>query len=92
MTESQIQKKIIDYLESIGAYVVKIITCNRSGVADILVCLKGVFLAIEVKAPGGRVAPLQKHHQKLVNDSGGHSIIAYSVDDVREWLKSLELV
>lgn len=82
MTEQKIQKKIIDYLDSLGAYVVKIIKCNRSGVADILVCFKGHFIAFEVKAPKGKPSPLQLYHQKLVRDSEGHCAIVYSVDEV----------
>lgn len=82
MSESQIQKKIIDYLESLDAYVVKTIKCNRAGVADIIVCFRGHYIAFEVKAKGGKVSPLQLHHEQLVQESGGHSAVVYSVEDV----------
>ena len=40
-TEQQIQKQIITYLQSLGGYVVKVITANHSGVADVHCCLNG---------------------------------------------------
>lgn len=49
MKEQDIQRKIIKYLESVGAYVVKVVASNKSGTPDILACYRGIFLAIEVK-------------------------------------------
>ena len=82
MTEQQTQKKIIDYLESLGAYVFKTIKVNRAGVADIICCIGGMFVAFEVKAAKGKPSPLQLHHEQLVIGAGGYSAVVYSVEDV----------
>lgn len=89
MLESAIQTKIIKYLEGQGAYVARVITAGKAGTADLLVSYRGHFIAVEVKTPKGRVAPLQEYHQGLVKKAGGISIIARSVDDVKLLLTSL---
>jgi Holliday junction resolvase len=90
MNEQDIQRKITKWLEKEGAYVVKVIQANRAGVADILCCWKGQFVAIEVKTPRGRVAPLQEYHASLVVKAGGVSMVARSLDDVREFLSGCQ--
>ncbi|WP_193210372.1 PDDEXK family nuclease [Aliarcobacter butzleri] len=49
MKESEIQKKIIQYLNKIGAYTIKTISTNRNGCPDVICCLNGRFIALEVK-------------------------------------------
>lgn len=86
MSESKIQKEIIDYLEDKGHYVIKIIRANKSGVSDLAVCYNGKFIAIECKATGKKknVTELQKFHLDLVRRSGGKAFVADSVWDVIE--------
>ena len=59
MKESDIQKKIIDHLHSVGAWTVKTIRCNKAGVPDILACLDGKFISLEVKTNIGKTSPIQ---------------------------------
>jgi len=73
MKESQIQKKIINYLEQEeGAYVVNGIY-TKEGVPDLVVCIRGKFLAIEVKTPGTstNVSPLQRWNLDRIEEIGG---------------------
>jgi Holliday junction resolvase len=86
MNESEIQKEIINYLESNRYYVVKVIRANKNGVPDILFCKDGKFCAIEVKAKGKKsnVSELQKVHIHLINASGGKAIVADCLYDVME--------
>ena len=81
MTEQAIQRAIIKALEKEGAYVVKIITANRAGVADVVGSYQGRFFAIEVKAERGVVAPLQEYHGQKVLESGGLWGVARSVKE-----------
>lgn len=85
-SEQQVQKEIVEYLESQNYYVVKIVRANKSGVPDILFCKDGKFCAIEVKRKGKKwnVTELQKLHLKLINDTGGKAIVADCVWDVME--------
>jgi len=82
MKESQIQKQIIDYLDSIGAWTVKVMVANKVGCPDLLACVDGVMLAVEVKAPGGVVAPIQQYNLDKITKAGGVAIVARSVADV----------
>lgn len=93
MKESKVQKDIIDYLHSIGAWTVKTIQCNKSGVPDILACYDGKFVALEVKRDEGarqnETKPLQKRTIKQINSSGGIAAVVISVKEAKECLQSL---
>ncbi len=65
---------------------------GRIGTPDILVCLKGRFIGIEVKSPTGRVSPKQAEVIAAINDSGGFAIVARSVFECREILRQEGLV
>ena len=87
MTEQQIQRKIIKWLEHNGYWVVKTIQCNKRGVPDILACSPlGEFIAIEVKTPEGKVSDLQHFQIEKINYIGGTAFVARSVEDVKHEL------
>lgn len=50
---------------------------QKSGIPDILCCINGTFVAIEVKASNGRPSELQKLNVKRINKSGGIAIFLY---------------
>jgi hypothetical protein len=52
------------------------------GSADLIGCYAGRFLAIETKAPGGRLTKEQAAFRDAVQRTGGVWILARSVDDV----------
>ncbi len=103
MLESKRQKKVIDLLHSLGAWTVKVIQANKSGVPDIIACVPmtkeevlelfkdrdviGVFVAPEIKQPGGVTSALQKRNIKHINRAGGISASDItSVEDMKELL------
>jgi Holliday junction resolvase len=88
MKEQDVQKKIINYLESLGAWTVKTISTNKRGTPDVLACLNGRFIAIEVKAKGkmSTVTPIQKYQLDLIDKSGGIAIAADSLEKTKEIL------
>jgi hypothetical protein len=56
---------------------------GRKGSADILGCLPGGrFLAIEVKAPGGRLSPGQREFLETIKQQGGMAVVAKSYRDI----------
>ena len=89
MTEQQIQRTMINWLESEGYYVVKVISANKSGVPDLLVCVEGKFVGIEVKRPEtkGRVSKLQAHNLSKIRDCGGIATVSWSLDDLKEFIE-----
>jgi hypothetical protein len=62
---------------------------HQQGKSDILGALKpsGRFLAIEVKRPGGKPSEAQLRFLQNVQENGGISILAYSLEDVIVALK-----
>lgn len=92
MKEQQIQKKIVNYLESEGCYVVKVVTATKSGVPDIIGCYDGYFFGIEVKTPKTKanVSALQEYNLDLIEECGGQAIVAWDVDQVKEFLGSFQ--
>ena len=91
MKESQIQNKIIKYLNGIGAYSIKTIVTNRNGCPDVICCLKGRYVALEVKAEKGIVSKLQEHNIKLIKKSGGIAAIVRNVEEVKEIISKLNI-
>lgn len=91
MTEQDIQRKIIKYLESIGAYVVKVVASNKSGTPDILACYRGIFLAIEVKRPETKtnVSELQIYNIKKIKEAGGIAIVSWDLDTVKATIEEI---
>lgn len=95
LPEKKVENDIKKYLDHIGAYHVKIhgSAFMPAGTPDILACVKGVFVGIEVKKPkGGRVSELQKFKIKQIEQAGGIGIVANDVLVVQERLEREHLV
>ena len=52
---------------------------NKAGVPDLICCLDGKMIAIEVKKKDGVVSPLQQHNLKKIEASGGIAFVARSM-------------
>jgi Holliday junction resolvase len=70
MLESKIQSKIIKKLELNGYFVIKLISTNKNGIADIIALKDGKTIFIEVKQPSGVLSELQKLRIKQLRDLG----------------------
>lgn len=77
--EKNFENKIKAYLESKGCWYVKFFanSYTKSGVPDILACVNGYFVGIEVKAQNGKPSELQVYNQRKIREAGGISIIVY---------------
>lgn len=90
-SESSIQKAILKILNARDdVWAVKTITTNRNGTPDIIACVGGHFVAIEVKAARGVVAPLQTHQINLINQAGGTAGVARTTQEVKDMLDTLQ--
>lgn len=65
---------------------------SKAGTPDVLACVNGYFVGIEVKQPGGVVSELQKAKIDLIRQSGGAAFVAYSLQETKEYLKKFNLV
>jgi len=88
-TEQQIQKKILTMLEQdYDAYTTKVVTASKAGVPDILCCIEGRFVAIEVKKPESKnnVSKLQEYNLTRIEQRGGIAMVAWNTGMVKELL------
>lgn len=84
MLETKVQSKIIKYMKSLGAHVINTTKVSPNGTADLLCCLDGRFIAIEVKRSKKEDLPdIQTYQIKKVRNAGGISFYAHSVDCVK---------
>ena len=81
-TEKIYENKIKSYLKSIGAYFIKTHgdRFSKVGTPDILACVNGHFVAVEVKAENGKPSELQLYHIEQIQKAGGYGIILYPKD------------
>lgn len=90
--EKNIENKVKKYLKEHGAYVVKVHGgfYGTTGTPDLLVCYKGKFIGIEMKAPGEEATPIQKQRLRQIKKAGGFGIVADSLDDVKNQINEIE--
>jgi hypothetical protein len=78
--EAKVKKKVKAAFEKLGALYVPVITggMGRGGTADALVCWRGLFVAVEVKATAkGKMTALQELFERDTKAAGGlHLLIS----------------
>ena len=91
MNEKRFEMKIRKELEKYNAWVLKTWGngIQRAGIPDLIVCLNGHFVGIEVKAEKGKPSELQKYNIKKIKEAGGIAMIVYP-DDFEDLKKLLE--
>lgn len=77
--EKTFENKIKKFLESEGAYFVKFFAngFTKTGVPDILACVNGYFVGVEVKAQTGKPSELQLHNIDKIRKAGGFAFVLY---------------
>ena len=50
---------------------------QKSGIPDLILCVNGIFISVELKADKGRPSDLQKLNTKRINEANGIGIILY---------------
>lgn len=85
--EKNFENRIKKYLDKKGCWYVKFFAnaYTSSGIPDILACINGRFVGIEVKQEKGKVSLLQKVQLKRISDSGGIGVLVYpsGYDDLK---------
>lgn len=80
MAEEKIfENKIKRLIQDLGGWHVKYFAnrMTKKGIPDILACISGYFVAIEVKAQNGKPTDLQMYHAIQIRKSGGFSFVVY---------------
>ncbi len=88
--EARLSRKIRTTLEARGIFCFKIHGSGmmRAGLPDLIACVGGDFVGIEVKMPGNKPSAIQERVHELIREAGGRVIVAYSVEQVIEELAS----
>lgn len=73
-------KKFLDTLPNIWYFKHWAGMYSKKGVPDILCCINGRFVGLEVKAEDGKPSPLQVRCVKLINEAGGYARVVYPKD------------
>jgi len=75
--EKKVKDKVVKILKAHGVYYFFPAThgFGRSGVPDIVCCVRGFFLAIECKAGKNKTTLLQDRELEAIAASGGRSLI-----------------
>lgn len=86
--ESRIVRGILDALRERGAYATKVERAGHAGTPDILACVDGRFVALEVKVPGrlSRTTALQRWHLEKIKKAGGRAAVVTCVKEALEAL------
>lgn len=82
MREKSFENQVKKFLKEQGCWVLKTWSngIQREGIPDLLVCWKGYFLGIELKAENGRVSELQQWNIDQIVQAGGIGMVLYPED------------
>lgn len=78
--EKSFENKVKKFLTEQGAWFLKYwggAAYTKAGIPDLLVCLNGHFLGVELKAPRGKASELQLHTLKQIDNAGGFAVLLY---------------
>lgn len=91
MKESQLQKSIIDYCKRNNIYVINIFgsgMCGK-GVADLILCVDGKFVAMECKVGNNKMQDDQIIHMRKVLKAGGLFCSPYSLQEAVDFIEEI---
>ena len=84
--ESVVERKIVNFLKRRFYWPIKISLCSENGFPDRLVIGHRCFFFIEVKQPGKKADPLQRHVHRKLAAFGVDVIVADNVEMVKEYV------
>jgi Holliday junction resolvase len=93
--EKTFENKIKKFLDDRGAWFVKYwagAQYTKSGIPDILACVNGYFVGIEVKAPNGKPSEIQLYNVRRINAAGGFAFVLYpsKFDEFKRFVEGLQ--
>lgn len=64
---------------------------QKSGIPDLILCVNGFFISVELKAPNGHASELQKLNTARINQSNGIGIILFpdGFDEFKKIIKGV---
>ena len=91
MHERDLIKKAKDHIAAIGGIAFKYHggPFSEAGVPDILCCLAGRFVAIEMKVPGNAPTPIQLRQIQRLTKAGAYAFVCSDIEDLKKRLAHL---
>jgi len=93
MNESAVQRRLLADLktEFPDAYIRKIhqTMYSHNGIPDIIGCINGTFIAIEVKVTSGKLSRLQQIESADIAIAGGICLVCYGKEGIKDVLSIL---
>jgi len=88
LSETRIKEKVLAFLkaEYPKAWVYKAADRWTSGIPDLLMCVDGRFVAIELKAGKNQPTKIQKYVIESICASGGRATVCRSVEEVKNFM------
>lgn len=91
--EAKLKAEIKEFLEDLGCWILPYVTTGygRSGIPDFLVCYKGRFIGIEVKAPGkeANLTPWQEKELNAILNAGGYAFLISDLTTLKKLMYAL---
>lgn len=90
--EKRLQDKAIRYLKGRGIYYLNLFGDGMSGKGkpDLIVCIKGQFVAFELKVGANNMQDDQIIHKIRIERSGGLHFSPYSFEEFKKIMEDLE--
>jgi len=89
MRERDIEAYLRDRVKALGGIAFKFVSPGHAGVADRIVCMPGgVVWFVEVKAPGGKLSPLQRLFEVQMSQLDMRYVTIWSKDEVDQWIEN----
>lgn len=89
MRERDIEVYLRVRVKELGGIAYKFVSPGHAGVADRIVCMPGgVVWFVEVKAPGGKLSPLQRLFEVQMSQLGMRYVTIWSKDEVDQWIEN----
>ena len=89
LSETRLKQKVLAFLkaEYPQAWVYKAADRWTSGIPDLLLCVDGRFMGIELKVGNNQPTKIQKYVIERIRASGGSTTVCRSVDEVKNFMK-----
>lgn len=91
--EGKVKDACKKYLKGIGAWFFMPVSngMGQVGIPDIICCYKGMFIAVETKAPGKRAntTPNQDRVIEAIRNADGWAVVVDNVDQLHEFIVAI---
>ena len=89
--EARLQDKCLGYAKELKKQGKRIIAINQHGgafssrgVPDLLLCIRGIFMAVELKIAPNEPTKLQEHYIEQIREAGGVAVVIYTFEEFKD--------